>query len=97
MITRKDLVEALRVIHEADQVTKIVTRAKRIDVHYMSGGRDCLLVLPNPIPNDNNTNTNKNTTRTKHSPTKATNTTTDNRPESADPIRSTKGGENDYP
>jgi hypothetical protein len=68
MITRKNLVEALRVIHESDHITKIVTRAKRIDVHFMSGGRDGLLVLPNPTANDN-----INTTKRK--PSKATNNT----------------------
>lgn len=61
MISRKDLVEALRVLHEVDQITKIVSRAKRIDVFYQSKERpDCLLVIPNPPTNNdkrNNTTT----------------------------------------
>lgn len=60
MITRKDLVSALRVLHETDQITKIVTRAKRIDVQYESGERDCLLVIPNP-KQTNDSNTTKHT------------------------------------
>jgi len=93
MITRKNLVEALRVLHEADTITKIVTRAKRIDVHYMSDGRDCLLVLPNPTPNDNNSNKPKTKTRI----TKTTPTSGDNRPTRADIIRRAEGRENHDP
>jgi hypothetical protein len=52
MSSRKDLVSALRVLHETDIITRIVTRAKRIDVHFMSGGHDGLLVLPNPSTNN---------------------------------------------
>jgi hypothetical protein len=63
MITRKDLVLALRVLHEEDQITKMVTRAKRIDIHFVSDGRDGLLVIPNPNPNDKpNTNRKVSTT-----------------------------------
>jgi hypothetical protein len=61
MITRKDLVEALRVLHETDCITKIVTRAKRIDVFFVSNKRDCLLVLPNPTPTNDTTNRNSKT------------------------------------
>jgi hypothetical protein len=54
MISRKNLVEALRVLHETDLITKIVTRAKRIEVFFIGENRqDCLLVLPNPTTNDN--------------------------------------------
>lgn len=62
MISRKDLVEALRVLHETDQITKIVTRAKRIEVYFLGENRqDCLLVLPNPTPtNELQNNNNKN-------------------------------------
>lgn len=93
MITRKQLVEALRVLHEDDVITKIVTRAKRIDVQFMSAGRDCLLVLPNPTPNDNNTNTkrtNKDRTTTT-SPTNSTDSADNSGPTSSDSLRSTKG------
>lgn len=56
MITRKQFVEALRVLHETDQITRIVTRAKRIDVHFVTNGRDSLLVLPNPTPTNDKPN-----------------------------------------
>ncbi len=59
MITRKDLVSALRVLHETDVITKIVTRAKRIDIYFMSNRTDGLLVIPNPTPIDDTTNRNK--------------------------------------
>lgn len=66
MITRQQMVDALRVLHTDDQITKIVTRAKRIDVFFRSENRDGLLVLPlTPTQNDhtNTTKSNVNTTK----------------------------------
>lgn len=51
MISRKDLVEALRVLHETDQITKITTRAKRIDIQFQTQDREGLLIIPNPNEN----------------------------------------------
>src|SRR6516225_3415233 len=92
-MTRKQLVEGLRVIHEADEITKIVSRAKRIDISFRSANKDCLLVIPNP-PTTNDHNRNKRTTTIcglKATSTISTNTTNDNRPANPDPIRSTQG------
>lgn len=78
MITRKDFVEALRVLHETDSITKIVTRAKRIDVHFMSDGHDGLLVLPNPPTLNDNNNRNKAKPKSTASLTKDATTTHNN-------------------
>ena len=67
MITRKDLVETLRVLHETDQITKIVTRAKRIDISYIGENRqNCLLVLPNQTPTNDKHDRNTETKRIPH-------------------------------